>query len=1440
MAYTRYEATTVSTPLSSIRRMCVEATMCLAVVGFAGLGSMSAQVAESPRAENPAASPAVDPMVQRNITDWAVQGKGVPDDWTHHHLVFSNPGTEQEAIKSGKYEHWLKVANDPRFTLQQMKRSGAASKLGSADVSAAVLPSATSAASTAFGRGPGTAGPQTNSKYAIKKDWNIPIGSAAGSAVGTVSNNNASGSPLSSVTINGTSISASAPTAASATGTITTNNASGSPLSTVTIDGQTLSATAPTTATGTGTIASNGAVGGTSTVTIDGQILTASAPVDATATGTISSNSATGSSSVTIDSVTLTASAPVLASGSGTISSNGAVGGTSTVTIDGQVLTASAPTAAVGTVQVNCTASTCNNYTITIGGTTYSVRTTLSGGTANQVLDGGSGTGGHLTTATNLRAAMLNDSTQCSGTCFRNVGGVNATVAPGAAANPLTLTAKTAGTGGNSIVLSDTGCVSGCSGTGVSQVSLNTTNASNNTTSTTLGADTGGGSQTGTLGTDGTASATTFPYWSGAAAVTPGQLATNIAATIAANGTLSPLITAAGSGSGTGTLTLTAKAGGTNGDYAYSASMPGFTWTGTGMTNGSCGTSSATTFTYNTGTASCTADTPGQLAGSIATAITANPTLSPLMTAVGSGTTPGILTLTAKAVGTTPNGYGTTATTFTGFTWGGGTFSGGSCGANTTSLFAYNTGTTSCTADTPGQLATSIATSIADNGVLNPLITAAGSGTTPGTLTLTAKAAGSSGDYAYTASMPGFTWTGVGMTGGTDGAAASGTIFQYWSGAAAVSTTQLATNIAAAITANGTLGPLVSAVGSSSGSNGVVTVTAKTAGTAANSYATTAANFAGFSWGGADMIGGTYGTQSGTGFVYTSSGGALSNALVAANIAASINANGTLAPEVSAVASTSGSNGIVTVTADTTGATGDYSTGVANFSGFLWSGNMAGGAAGARVQPNMYPAKYSFSSTSSSCTDFVVYPTGTQGAAGAASIVAFNNLYAGTGACITAGANAPVVWAYNTGGMATTSPVLSGDGTQVTFIQVTGTTASLVVLKPAAGGTPTQPVTPTAETTSTYNGCTAPCMVVLPFANSANVTYSAPFYSYGLDSVYVGDDSGNLHRFTGVFTENPQEAVSPWPVHVGSAKLSSPVYDNASGNVIFGDFGGVLHSVSATTGAIVGTSVVIGDAIADAPLVDSSTSEVYAFVTTGSAAYFPGSNTVHQFYNGFGAGATPQGVLAVGTGGAGYYLYSGTFDNVYYTNGPTEGSIYVVGNTGVTTGAALYRIAFNNGGIGSPTAVVAGLNSTFHPFPSPVTEFCNNGTSDCTANTTTTTAGTDLIFFSVNSSAKTGCTAGAGHGCVLAYNVNSITATPTEVGSGLPVTTPVTNGCWATSGISVDNALATAGNSQLYFIELGTNAAGGAVTGATGQTSANCTTGAATTIGATQTSQTNP
>jgi hypothetical protein len=510
----------------------------------------------------------------------------------------------------------------------------------------------------------------------------------------------------------------------------------------------------------------------------------------------------------------------------------------------------------------------------------------------------------------------------------------------------------------------------------------------------------------------------------------------------------------------------------------------------------------------------------------------------------------------------------------------------------------------------------------------------------------------------------------------------------------------------------------------------------------------------------------------------------------------------------------------------------------------------------------------------------------------------------------------------------------------VAFIQVSGTTASLVLLKwAAAGGSVTSPTTLTSQSSgSSYRSCAAPCMYSVALSGSPNDTLSAPFYDYYDDVLYVGDDSGNLHQFSGVFNGSPGEnTTSPWPVHLGSNKLSSPVYDSATagsfqgGYVFVGDMGGVFYSVGTgaggTTNGQVHSTGSLGDAIADGPLVDSSEGTEFVFVTTdGSSKPYSGGNGVFEFVSSFTAYGTP-GVVSVGTGGTGYYLYAGDFDNVYYQSGnPAYGHLYVVGNTGTAGGATLYQVDIAYSSMtGTVNAVATGLNTTAHPWPSSLTEFCNNGASACaitsqrsvtgkvsttgpeitlssgtfsstdvgavvvgsdtscsgascipfgdtissvlnstTANLTTapggavtsetlyirggeTTSGTDYVFFSVNSPASGLCKnssgtaeSGAGWGCILSYNVTNPTAVAQSggAGAGLAVTVPGTNGCWATGGLVIDNSVPSgtmSGASQIYFVNLNGAAAGGPA----GQTSSNCTAGAAA-GNATQASQASP
>jgi hypothetical protein len=77
------------------------------------------------------------------------QVTGLPDDWTYRHLIFSNPGTEKEAIRNGTHERWLRIVNDPRFIVQQLKRGSLATGLAAEGkvyaAEAACSPSASSA-----------------------------------------------------------------------------------------------------------------------------------------------------------------------------------------------------------------------------------------------------------------------------------------------------------------------------------------------------------------------------------------------------------------------------------------------------------------------------------------------------------------------------------------------------------------------------------------------------------------------------------------------------------------------------------------------------------------------------------------------------------------------------------------------------------------------------------------------------------------------------------------------------------------------------------------------------------------------------------------------------------------------------------------------------------------------------------------------------------------------------------------------------------------------------------------------------------------------------------------------------------------------------------------------------------------------------------------------
>jgi hypothetical protein len=466
-----------------------------------------------------------------------------------------------------------------------------------------------------------------------------------------------------------------------------------------------------------------------------------------------------------------------------------------------------------------------------------------------------------------------------------------------------------------------------------------------------------------------------------------------------------------------------------------------------------------------------------------------------------------------------------------------------------------------------------------------------------------------------------------------------------------------------------------------------------------------------------------------------------------------------------------------------------------------WSMNMGNGAT---VGQFMYPAKYSFNAGTANCgnvvlplqPDFVAYNTTRPGSATQATVIAYDNIYSGC-----TGTVPQTYWAYNTGAneAVVTSLAISGAGDQVAFVQaITTGQASLVLLKWAAGtGTAGSPANPTSVTAANYRSCTAPCMTTLPLSGGGNSGNSEVFYDFANDTAYVGDKSGQLHKFTNVFKgpTAPAEVVSAgadvWPAVVAAGTtLTSPVFEDGGSTILVAANSVKLYEVDSTIGSGAGgvtASAQLGsNGIDDSPVVDSSTGMVYVYVRGDN---FPGvskSVAVFQFPLGFASGSHGTEAVVSTTNTIPVALYTGDFDNTYYTGTGTSGNLYVCGTIG--SGSGLWQIPITGtGAMGTP--VQAFGVTTNNTRCSPITEFDNpNGGGAGVAR--------DLLFMSVEGNSVVGapvnCPAPSG-GCLMSVDVTS----------GLPSATFATRAeAGGTSGIIVDGASTFAGASQIYFTPL--------------------------------------
>ncbi len=481
--------------------------------------------------------------------------------------------------------------------------------------------------------------------------------------------------------------------------------------------------------------------------------------------------------------------------------------------------------------------------------------------------------------------------------------------------------------------------------------------------------------------------------------------------------------------------------------------------------------------------------------------------------------------------------------------------------------------------------------------------------------------------------------------------------------------------------------------------------------------------------------------------------------------------------------------------------------------------------------------------------------------------MAFNELYSeqvlgGGGLC---GQDGPSnYWSYFTGtGQVLTSSVLSLDGSKVAFVENAASGAILRILKWKSGegsgaGSPA-PVDVNISG-SPWSACTAgdSCMASITFSGAAEDTNSAPFYDYTTDVLYVGDNAGVMHKFTGVFLGTPTEVTtSPWPITVDSgAVLTGPVFDSVSLNLFVGDSTGQLSFIR-ETGSTVGLCVSgsapclgtpsvhvgtgTGGSVVDAPIVDGSTGRVLAFnsnvtctiagttcntmdpqPTTGSVLQTSTALVTTGSFDTIGGNGVACNSAPVFTGCA--PIYGGAFDNAYLTSStPTiAGHMYVCGkNNADTDRPVIYQFSFaaatgNLTGVGTP---LVGLTSGSTEACSPVTEIYNSPTS------------TDWIFFSVGNLANStdpipaasGCRTGS-PACLMSINVTSGAWPPTDVTNAVvmpPVPVPTT-GFYpsSTSGIVVDNyavdVSASPQTSSIYFSYGGNSSASASCNTVTG------------------------
>lgn len=434
-----------------------------------------------------------------------------------------------------------------------------------------------------------------------------------------------------------------------------------------------------------------------------------------------------------------------------------------------------------------------------------------------------------------------------------------------------------------------------------------------------------------------------------------------------------------------------------------------------------------------------------------------------------------------------------------------------------------------------------------------------------------------------------------------------------------------------------------------------------------------------------------------------------------------------------------------------------------------------------------FPTKYNFDVTAApSCAnDYVVMGIpAIPVSGGQANIVAYNNLYRGTGGLCGTG-TASVLFAYAVGsGEVPASISLSRDGSVLWFTENllsgssyfhaltwssgagNGTSATAAAVPGTGNSAVDQSVllSPDGGTT-TQSSTTAP-FVVYALAEASDVAYVTTYSWSG-----AGTGSGYLYKIANIFGGSAPTIV--WSAAI-NAVPSAPVYDTVTNRIFFTDSNGRIDYVTdngSSPSAVTYSSVLASGTISENPVVvDSTNGYVYAtFNSNGTNAIVVQAPT----------SLASSVSVAVGTAST-YYAgpYGVEFNNAWYTGVGTP-LMYVVG-TGSGAQPTLYSIGFNGSGVMNTTVTrSAALVSATGADASPPTEFYN------------TTLNKDYLFVGVTNhcvATRSGGTAG----CVMALDITGGFPTIGRNTTALAAT-------GGTTGFVIDNVSSSGQASSIYY-----------------------------------------